>query len=460
MTKAPLWTVAEVAHALGLAGDFPETAIDFVTQDSRAVKPGSLFVALSGTPSGGFISSFASSRDGWEFAAQAQGAGTVALIVPHAIDGITVPQLIVKDTLIEGLWALARAARARFKGPVIGLTGSAGKTSTKEFIAAYPNASASPSSFNNFWGVPLTLCNADPNASVWVVEMGMNQTGEIARLTELTQPTVALVVNVKPVHLEKLGSLEAIRKEKLSIARGLPSEGMLVLPAGLAATEWSGDVLRFGGDADVRELGHSARGESWDVSADVDGRKVDFTLTPGAPHRVQNALAALAAVSAASLDPALLAKALSDVGIMTGRGVEQSAGGVVLIDDSFNGNPASMAAALDSLQARPVNEGRRIGIIGDMLELGDEAAAYHEGLANHLDGIDGVYCVGSLMRHLFDRLPPDKRLGWHDDPVTLEPAEVAAMLRPGDVVVIKGSKKIFWVNKFVPRLAAALQAPT
>ena len=457
MTKAPLWTVAEVAHALGLSGDFPDIAIDFVTQDSRAVKPGSLFVGLSGTPTGGFVSSFASSRDGWEFAAHAQAAGAAAMIVPHAIDGITVPQLIVKDTLIDGLWALARSARARFKGPVIGLTGSAGKTSTKEFIAAYPLASASPSSFNNFWGVPLTLCNADPHASVWVVEMGMNQTGEIARLTALTQPTVALVVNVKPVHLEKLGRLEAIRQEKIAIARGLPEDGILVLPAGLAASEWTRKVLRFGEGAEVRELGHTARGESWDVKACINGRDVDFTLTPGAPHRVQIALAALSAVSAAGLDPALLAKELGDVGIMTVRGVKQNTGGVTLIDDSFIGIPASMAAALDSLQARPVNEGRRIGIIGDMLELGDEAAVYHEGLASHLDGIDGVYCVGSLMRHLFNRLPPDKRLGWHDDPATLKPAEVAAVLRRGDVVVIKGSKKIFWVNKFVPRLATALQ---
>jgi UDP-N-acetylmuramoyl-tripeptide--D-alanyl-D-alanine ligase len=457
MTKAPLWTVAEVARSLNLAGDFPDTAIDFVTQDSRAVKPGSLFVALSGTPSGGFVSSFASSRDGWEFAANAQSTGAVAMIVPHKIDGIGVPQLVVQDTLVDGLWALARAARARFHGPVIGLTGSAGKTSTKEFIAAYPGASASPSSFNNFWGVPLTLCNADPAASVWVVEMGMNQRGEIARLTGLTQPTVALVVNVEPVHLEKLGSLEAIRQEKISIARGLPQDGVLVLPAQLAASEWSGKVLRFGEGTEVRECGHVARGESWDVHAEVAGRKLDFALTPGAPHRLQNALAALAAVQAAGLDPALLARELEHVGIMTGRGVEQTAGGILLIDDSFNGNPASMAAALDSLQARPVDQGRRIAIIGDMLELGAEASAYHEGLAGHLAGIDGVYCVGPLMRHLFDRLPGAKQLGWHDDPATLAPEAIAALLRRGDVVVIKGSKKIFWVNKFVPRLAAALQ---
>ena len=456
MTKA-LWTVAEVARALGLAGDYPETPIDLVTQDSRAVKPGSLFVALSGTPSGGFVSSFASSRDGWEFAANAEQAGAVAMIVPHRIDGISVPQLVVPDTLIDGLWALARAARARFHGPVIGLTGSAGKTSTKEFIAAYPGASASPSSFNNFWGVPLTLCNADPSASVWVVEMGMNQQGEIARLTELSQPTVALVVNVQPVHLEKLGSLEAIRKEKVSIARGLPSDGILVLPVDLAAPEWPGRVLRFGAGADVHAISQVPAGESWDVTADIAGRHLAFSLTPGAPHRLHNALAALASVAAAGLDPVLLARELGEVGIMTGRGVEQRIGEIVLIDDSFNGNPASMAAALDSLQARPVR-GRRIVVIGDMLELGDEAPAYHADMVGHVTGIDGVYCVGPLMRHLFEKLPPEKRLGWHEDPATLDASQVAALLAPDDVVVIKGSKKIFWVNKFVQKLAAALQA--
>src|SRR5436305_13315483 len=242
MSAAPLWTIAEVARALGLPGTFPETSIDFVTQDSRLVKPGSLFVALSGTPSGGFISAFASARDGWEFADKAEASGAVAMIVPHEIAGIRIPQIVVKDTLLDGLWTLARAARARFRGPVIGLTGSAGKTSTKEFIAAYPNASASPSSFNNFWGVPLTLCNADPQASVWVVEMGMNQAGEISRLSDLTKPTVATVVNVQPVHLEKLGGLEAIRHEKVSIARGLPKDGILVLRLDVDAPEWNGTI--------------------------------------------------------------------------------------------------------------------------------------------------------------------------------------------------------------------------
>ncbi|HEY4985512.1 MAG TPA: UDP-N-acetylmuramoyl-tripeptide--D-alanyl-D-alanine ligase [Bradyrhizobium sp.] len=457
MSAKTLWTIADVAGALGLSGQFPETAIDFVTQDSRLVKPGCLFVGLSGTPSGGFISSFASARDGWAFAANAEAAGAVAMIVPHRIEGVSVPQLVVKDTLLDGLWTLARAARARFQGPVIGLTGSAGKTSTKEFIAAYPNAYASPSSFNNFWGVPLTLCNADLNASVWVVEMGMNQAGEIARLSDLTQPTVALVVNVQPVHLEKLGSIEAIRREKVSIALGLPKDGTLVVSAAVAAPEWNGRLIRFGDGAEVRELHHAARGETWDVQADVCGSEVAFSLIPGAPHRVQNALAALACVQAAGLDVAALARELSHVGIMTGRGVEQTASGVTLIDDSFNGNPASVVAALESLKARPVQGGRRLAILGDMLELGADAPSYHADLAEYISGIDGIFCVGSLMRHLYDCLPADKSLGWHEDPVTLDPQAIAALLRSGDAVVIKGSKKIFWVNKFAPRLLAALQ---
>ncbi|MDA9411623.1 UDP-N-acetylmuramoyl-tripeptide--D-alanyl-D-alanine ligase [Bradyrhizobium sp. CCBAU 45384] len=456
--SGPLWTVAEVARALGATGSFPDTPIDFVTQDSRLVKPGSLFVALSGTPSGGFVSAFASARDGWEFADKAEASGAAAMIVPHEIAGISVPQIVVKDTLIDGLWGLARAARARFNGPVIGLTGSAGKTSTKEFLAAYPNAYASPSSFNNFWGVPLTLCNAKADASLWVVEMGMNQPGEIARLSELTRPTVALVVNVQPVHLEKLGSLEAIRREKVSIALGLPDDGVLVLPAGLKASEWKGKVVRFGEHAEVHEVKHAPHGENWQVVAAIGKKEIAFSLTPGAPHRVQNALAALASVHAAHLDVATLAIKLDRVGIMTGRGVEQAVGGVTVIDDSFNGNPASVAAALQSLQARNVTGGRRIAVLGDMLELGDDAPRYHSALASHLQGIDGIYCVGPLMRHLYDTLPSGKGLGWHDDPATLKPSEVASLLKAGDVVVVKGSKKMFWVNKFVPGLVAALQA--
>src|SRR5207253_603006 len=166
--------------------------------------------------------------------------------------------------------------------------------------------------------------------------------------------------------------------------QGLPKAGVLVLPTDVDAPEWNGKIIRFGEAAAVRELKHSVQGESWTVVAQVDGREIEFSLTPGAPHRLQNALAALASIHAAGLDEAALAKELGKVGIMTGRGVEQSASGVVVIDDSFNGNPASMVAALGSLKARPVKAGRRIAILGDMLELGADARAYHERLANDL----------------------------------------------------------------------------
>jgi len=198
--------------------------------------------------------------------------------------------------------------------------------------------------------------------------------------------------------------------------------------------------------------------KEWNVAAEVSGKRIAFGLTPGAPHRLQNALAALASIHAAGLEPAALAKELDHVGIMTGRGVEQAAHGVTVVDDSFNGNPASMVAALGSLKARPVKAGRRIAILGDMLELGADAPAYHTKLAKDLAGIDGIYCVGPLMRHLYDLVPAERALGWHADPATLDPQEIAALLRDGDVVVVKGSKKMFWVNKFVPRLLAALQA--
>src|SRR5262249_47475571 len=305
---------------------------------------------------------------------------------------------------------------------------------------------------------PRTLGKAKRDGSLWVVEMGMNQTGEIARLSELTRPTVALVVNVQPVHLEKLGSLEAIRREKVSIAQGLPTDGVLVLPAEIAAPEWSGKVVRFGDGSDVNELKHTAQGESWLVTVQVGTSQIGFSLTPGAPHRVHNALAAMASIDAAGLNAAALAARLDSVGIMTGRGVEQTVGGVTVIDDSFNGNPASMVAALESLKARHMTGGRRIAVLGDMLELGGDAPTYHKGLEQHLAGIDGVYCVGPLMHHLYELLPAGKSLGWHDDPVTLQPREVAGLLKAGDVVVVKGSKKMFWVNKFVPGLVAALQA--
>ena len=209
--------------------------------------------------------------------------------------------------------------------------------------------------------------------------MGMNQIGEIARLSELTQPTVALVVNVQPVHLEKLGSLEAIRREKVSIAQGLPRDGVLVLPDDVEAPEWNGKVVRFG--EGVRGAGAEACGRRRELGRRRASERQANRIRPDARRAASPAERACRRwrpIHAAGLDePAALAKELGHVGIMTGRGVEQAAHGVTVVDDSFNGNPASMVAALGSLKARPVKAGRRIAILGDMLELGADAPAYH-----------------------------------------------------------------------------------
>ena len=263
------------------------------------------------------------------------------------------------------------------------------------------------SSFNNFWGVPLTLCNARPDASLWVVEMGMNQAGEIARLSELTRPTVALVVNVQPVHLEKLGFARS-HPPREGVDRARPArDGVLVLPAGIKAPDWKGKVIRSAKKAEVHEVAHAPHGESWQVVAAL-GKKRSLQPDAGRPHRVQNALAALASIRAANLDAATLAIKLDRVGIMTGRGVEQAVGGVTVIDDSFNGNPASVAAALQSLQAR-TRRGRRIAVLGDMLELGDGAPAItrpRRPSRRHRRRL----LRRALMRHLFEVLPAGKGL--------------------------------------------------
>ncbi|PIZ30522.1 MAG: UDP-N-acetylmuramoylalanyl-D-glutamyl-2, 6-diaminopimelate--D-alanyl-D-alanine ligase, partial [Alphaproteobacteria bacterium CG_4_10_14_0_8_um_filter_53_9] len=235
-----LWTLGEICGALGVAVPSESDAglaVTGVSIDSRTVVAGDVFVALKGTPGGGFVSSFGSAGDGHDYVKMAIEKGTVAVIVDHEMAGVTVPQIVVPCTHMEGLWKLGEAARTRFEGLVIGLTGSAGKSGTKELLAALLDAPASVGSYNNFWGVPLTLARLDPLAKFAVLEMGMNQVGEMARLSALVRPHVAVVVNVLPVHLEHIGSLEGIRQEKLSIAAGLVEEGLLVLPEGLSAQE-------------------------------------------------------------------------------------------------------------------------------------------------------------------------------------------------------------------------------
>ena len=455
-----LFTLSEAAAALNLSPNaYSPTPITGTSIDTRTLQAGDLFIALAGTPSGGFTSSFNSAGDGHNFLQMAQDKGAAAAIVTTPNPTLTIPQLVVKDTLINGLWPLGAASRNRMQGKLIGLTGSAGKTTTKEMLAAMLNAPASVGSYNNFWGVPLTLARIPRTAPYAVAEMGMNRRGEIARLSELATPDVALIVNVHPVHLEHLGSLQAIAEEKLSIATGLKQGGTLVVPADLdiTAANWSGPVLRFGEGTGIYVQLHEVIGDDWQVTFVVEGQPVHATLREGAPHRLHNATAALAAAVAAGEDAAIAASRLHLAGIMQGRGVVQTINGITLIDDSFNANPASMQAALQSLAGRPT-QGRKIALLGDMLELGDEAPTYHRNLAAFTESLDGVFAIGPLMRNLYEALPATKQLGYIEDPAQFNANTFAQSLHAGDTVTLKGSKKMLHVPGIPAQLATALKA--
>jgi UDP-N-acetylmuramoyl-tripeptide--D-alanyl-D-alanine ligase len=463
---SPLYTLTEIANALdsfppGMA-DAPVTG---VSMDSRTLQPGDLFVALSGTPTGGFKSSFANANDGHDYVLKAQEAGAAAAIVSRYVEGVTIPQFKVDDTLMDGLWKLAAYARNRFTGRLVGITGSAGKTTTKEMtasgLAKVGPTSASTGGLNNFWGVPLTLCRLPKDAQFAVVEMGMNQPGEIARLSTLAKPHVAVVVNVKPVHVAGLGGLEGVRVEKLSIAAGLQQNGVLVVPADLntAGIPPQTRTITFGENGDVKAQNHQAENARWNVQADAMGTPLQLPLEEGAPHRLHNALAALAVGKALNLSPTQLSAMATGIGAvvpLVGRGAAEEVNGILVVDDSFNGNPASVKAALQSMAARPL-KGKRYAVLGDMLELGPEEVAYHKGLLEDALKMDGLFCVGTLMRNLYDLLPDSKKLGYEPDPTKFNPAILKPTLQPGDAVVLKGSKKMLYVNQAVPRLKASLQ---
>jgi UDP-N-acetylmuramoyl-tripeptide--D-alanyl-D-alanine ligase len=322
--------------------------------------------------------------------------------------------------------------------------------------------------------VPLSLARCPATARYAVFEIGMNHAGEIEPLTRLVRPQVAIITTVEPVHLEFFRSVEAIADAKAEIFLGLEPDGAAVINrdnpqfARLERGARNAGVARivaFGehAGADARLIRCALQSEGSTVEARIFGTNVTYKLGAPGRHLVLNSLAVLAATVLVGADLALAALALAKLQPASGRGtrctLETAGGTALLIDESYNANPASMRAALGLLGHSDVGpRGRRIAILGDMLELGADAPAYHEKLAADLPGLDGVYCVGPLMRHLYDLVPASRALGWHEDPATLDPQQIAALLRGGDVVVVKGSKKMFWVNKFVPRLLAALAA--
>ena len=455
----PLWSRADVLAATGgealgetLGEDWQATGVSI---DSRSLAAGDLFVALPGPR-----------YDGHDFVAQALTAGAAAALCQRRPDNLP-PQsrlVIVPDSL-AGLAALGRFARTRSEATCIAVTGSVGKTSTKEMLrhvlAAQAPAFASAASHNNHWGVPLTLARLPHEARYAVFEIGMNHPGEIRPLTRLVRPLVALVTTIAPAHVEYFPEgLAGIADAKAEIFEGLPPGGHAVINADAPmadrlierAQAQRARIVTFGRSerATLRLVDCSLHATSSAVKARLGRETLDYCLSLPGEHMVMNSLGVLAAVRAAGADPVRAATAMAGLKSLKGRGLRQRlelppgthAGGAFdLIDDSYNANPTSMRAAFAVLAGANLGPGgRRIAVLGDMLELGTEAASLHHGLAQPLiaGNIDLVFCCGPAMRALYDALPTGRRGLWAPDSQSLA-GLVAERLRPGDVVLVKGS---------------------
>jgi UDP-N-acetylmuramoyl-tripeptide--D-alanyl-D-alanine ligase len=342
---------------------------------------------------------------------------------------------------------------------VIAVTGSVGKTSTKEALrvalATEGETHASVASFNNHWGVPLSLARCPASAKFAVFEIGMNHAGEITPLTKLVRPHIAVVTAVEPVHLEFFGTLEAIADAKAEIFLGLDGgtavlnrdNGQFERLAAAAQAAGASRIVSFGSDAtcDARLIETSLHPTCSCVHASILGQDVTYKVAVPGRHIVMNSLAVLCAAALAGADLAKSALALAQMAPPPGRGarvpLQLPAGAALMIDESYNANPASMRAALDVLgRAKLEGKGRRIAVLGDMLELGPAGPELHAGIAAAIEAshIDLVFCSGPLMRNLFDTLPPARRGGYAVSAGELEP-QVTGAVRSGDVIMIKGS---------------------
>jgi len=438
-----LWTSAELREATG--GTLtPEVAVTGVSIDTRSLQPGDLFVALRDV------------RDGHDFVADALARGAAAALVDRDPPGVApdAPLLQVGDTL-EGLRALGAAARARSQARFVGVTGSVGKTTTKEMLrlalGALGPTHAATASYNNHWGVPLTLARQPRDAAFAVIEMGMNNRGEIAPLSRLARPHVAVITTIGTSHIGNLGRQEAIAEEKADILLGLGPGGGVVLPADsallpllLARARVAGvKALTFGeaAGADIRLESYAGEPDSGTARILAGGQPLSLRLAAPGRHLAANACAALAAVMALGGSLATATEALGGFGAGAGRGARVTltlqGGTALLLDDSYNASPPSIRAGLSVLAAQRAT--RRIVALGDMLELGEGGPAMHADLASDVAAAaDLVYCCGPLMRHLFEALPEGRRGAHLADSAALAPV-LAAALRPGDAVLVKGS---------------------
>ncbi|UWR56891.1 UDP-N-acetylmuramoyl-tripeptide--D-alanyl-D-alanine ligase [Phaeobacter inhibens] len=444
-----LWTAEEAAAATGgqAVGDW---RVDGISIDTRSIAEGDLFVALK------------AARDGHDFVAQALEKGAGAALVSRRPEGVSedAPLLLVDDVQ-TGLEALGRAGRARTDARVIAVTGSVGKTSTKEMLARMLSdqgrTHAAVASYNNHWGVPLTLARMPRDTEFAVIEIGMNHPGEISPLAKQARPHVAMVTTVAPVHLEAFDGIEGIAAEKAAIMDGLEPGGVAILNADIAeapilqsvAERVTRDVQWFGtGMGPIAPTYHltgtTLRGDETEAEVTLpDGQRYRLHIQSLGAHFAMNALGALACLAA--LDLAKAVQSLSLWSPVTGRGARETIslgagqGEILLLDDSYNANPTSVAAALAVLAATPCT-GRRIAYLGDMKELGPQEQRLHSDLADldAVQALDEIHCIGPLMGALHAALPADKRGGHYATSDDVR-ADLAGQIAAGDVVLAKGS---------------------
>ena len=441
-----LWTARDIAVACG-GEAVGEWSADGVTFDSREAGPGTLFVALKGE-----------TTDGHRFVPQALAQGAAGVLVDRAVDG---PHVRVADTT-AALDALGRAARARTKAVVMGVTGSVGKTGTKEALwasfdrIAEGRAHRSLKSYNNHVGVPLSLARMPRESRFAVLEMGMNHAGELAALTRLVRPNIAIVTAIAPAHTAFFSGEEAIADAKAEIFEGLEPGGTAIVPfdsphrdrLAAKAARHAERVVTFGtgAGANVRatEAMRTARGGTF-VTARLGEREVSYTIAHPGAHWVSNSLAVMAAVDAAGGDLGLAGLAMAELGGLPGRGrrvtVPVAGGEALVIDESYNANPASMRATLSVLAAEPA--ARRIAVLGEMRELGADSAAYHADLAGPIAeaGVEYAVLVGAGMEPLARALAGRVQTVHVADAAQARD-RLTSMLAPGDAVLIKGSNAI------------------
>lgn len=447
-----LWTSEELATICNGRLTQEGWAANSVSIDSRTMEDGALFVALKGD-----------NFDGHDFVKAALEGGASAALVDHVPEDVEDnAALIVVDNTFIALQEIGRAARHRSKAKIIAVTGSVGKTGTKEMLAAAFGAlgktHASKSSHNNHLGVPLSLANMAVDTEYGIFEIGMNHAGEIAALTQQVKPDIAIITTIEPVHIENFDSVEGIALAKAEIFESMDASGVAILNrdnnhfgalAAQAKTFGVRSIYGFGesGESDIRLTGCILAANGTRVEADVMGESVAFTLQIAGQHIAMNALSVLGAVKAAGGTVSLAAKALERVAPVSGRGNREAVhigdpkNPVTLIDESYNASPTSMTAAFRVLaMIDPGHGGRRVAILGDMLELGADGPQLHAGLSlpARMANIDLVYTCGPLMKNLHEALPANQR-GAHKDNSKDMATIVPDVMIPGDVVMVKGS---------------------